>query len=587
MSCFIFAVPSYATFFCFKGLNITMIHSENMTLGSLGLKAAAVYKQKKAFSFLGEEGFYNTVTYEQFGIKIRQLASLLLQMGIVPGDRVMLLAENRPEWPLAYFGTVLSGAIVVPVLTEFIAEHISTIAHHANISAIFTTEKYLSKLAGAAIPDTVPVIRIDTMLDARDKDSIIISINGKEKSFPLHMDNSFPEINRDDAASIIYTSGTVGNSKGVMLSHRNIISNAESSRCIVKIYPRDRVLSVIPLAHTYECTVGMIISLMSGAGTSYLDRPPAPAVLVHAVQLIRPTVMLTVPLIIEKIYRQRIRPILESNPLYKFPLTRFLAMKIAGRKLLSSLGGAVRFFGIGGAALAPDVENFLHKVQFPYAIGYGLTETAPLLAGSKPFKGTLRSTGKALQGISVRIADADGKIIGGVGYPKKSPPDREGEIQAKGPNIMLGYYQDEERTRESFTEDGWFKTGDLGSIDKKGRLYIKGRSKALILGPSGENIYPEEIENILNAHDIVEDSLVYSDESGRLTALIVLSEKAKTMIAAFGDNLLELKKMANRKLASFAHINRIEIQDEPFEKTATKKIKRFLYPKKDAPENKN
>jgi long-chain acyl-CoA synthetase len=295
--------------------------------------------------------------------------------------------------------------------------------------------------------------------------------------------------------------------------------------------------------------------------------------------------MLTVPLIIEKIYRQKIKTALESNALYKFPLTKNLAIKIAGRKLLSSLGGAIRFFGIGGAALSADVESFLQKASFPYAIGYGLTETAPLLAGSSPFKGKLRSTGPAMRGVSVRIADEHGNTIGDAAYPKKNPPKLEGEIQVKGPNVMLGYYKDEERTKDVFTKDGWFKTGDLGCIDKQGYIYIRGRSKAMIVGPSGENIYPEEIEGLLNAHEIVEDSLVYSDELGRLTALIVLSEKAKTMIAAWGDNLSELQKWANKKLSAFSHINHIKIQDEPFEKTATKKIKRFLYPMKDAPEN--
>ncbi len=572
--------------FIFKAGAI-MIHPEHMTLGALGLKAAEVFKNRKAFDYLGETGLYNTITYEQFGLRIRQMASLLSQMGVRPGDRVMLLSENRPEWPVAYFGTILSGAIVVPVLTDFIAEHIHTIAAHAEISAALTTERNSSKLSEAGIPETIPVIRIDTMLSIPDKDHITVSINGKEKSFPLHVDRSFPAADENDVASIIYTSGTTGSSKGVMLSHKNIIFNAEATRSIIRIYPRDRILSVIPLAHTYECTVGMIIAVLNGAGTTYLDRIPAPAVLLHAVQIIRPTIMLTVPLIIEKVYRQKIKPALEPNPLYKFPLTRPLAIKAAGTKLLASLGGAIRFFGVGGAALAPDVEEFLHKAQFPYAIGYGLTETAPLLAGSKPFKGKLHSTGPALRGVSIRIVDASGNIVGGAGFPKKGPPDQQGEIQAKGPNIMLGYYKDEERTREAFTEDGWFKTGDLGSFDKRGRLYIKGRSKAMILGPSGENIYPEEIEGILNASDIVEDSLVYSDETGRLTALIVLSEKAKTMIAAMGDSLSELKNMVNKKLSAFSRINQIEVQDEPFEKTATKKIKRFLYPKKDTPEDKN
>jgi long-chain acyl-CoA synthetase len=571
--------------FAFFIVLIAMIHPEHLSLGAAGLKAAKVYKKKKAFDFLGENGLYNTISYEQFGIKIQQLASLLKQMGIRPGDRVMLLSENRPEWPLAYFGTALSGAVVVPILTDFIAEHIGTIAAHAEVSAVFTTEKHLSKIAEAGIQKDIPIIRIDTMKKELDKDYISISIQGCEKSFPLHNNNDFPEVHEDTVASIIYTSGTTGSSKGVMLSHKNILSNAAASRCVVKIYPRDRMLSVIPLAHTYESTVGMVIGVLSGAGTSYLDRVPAPAVLVQAVQLIRPTIMLTVPLIIEKIYRHRIKPVLESNLLYKFPLTKLLAIKIAGRKLLGSLGGAIRFFGIGGAALSPDVEEFLHKAEFPYAIGYGLTETAPLLAGSKPFQGKLRSTGFIMDGVSVRTVDESGNIVGGFGCPQKSPPNREGEIQAKGPNVMRGYYKDEEKTSEVFTEDGWFKTGDLGSFDKKGRLSIKGRSKAMILGPSGENIYPEEIEGILNAYEIVEDSLVYSDESGRLTALIVLSEKAQTMLAAFGDNLSELKKMANKRLSAFSHITRIEIQAEPFEKTATKKIKRFLYPKKEIAES--
>lgn len=561
-----------------------MIDPEDFPLGTLALKAAHHYKQKKAFDFLGEDGPYNTISYEQFGIRTKYIASLLMQMGIRPGDRVMLLSENRPEWPIAYFGTALSGAVVVPVLTDFIAEHIHTIAEHAEISAILTTGKHLAKIAGADISGHIPIIRIDTMSGADNSDRIIISINGKEKTFPLGTDNCFPPVRADQAVSIIYTSGTTGFSKGVMLSHRNILSNAKATRPVIKVYPRDRVLSVIPLAHTYESTVGMIIGVLSGAATSYLDRPPSPAVLMNAVELIRPTIMLTVPLIIEKVYRQRIKPALESNILYKFFLTRKLATRIAGRKLLNSLGGAIRFFGIGGAALAPDVEEFLHKAEFPYAMGYGLTETAPLLAGSKPFHGKLRSAGPVLKGILVRIVDGDGNCIGGFGSPKHMSPHQEGEIQAKGPNVMLGYYKDEAKTKESFTEDGWFKTGDLGSLDKKGRLYIKGRSKALILGPSGENIYPEEIEGILNAHEIVEDSLVYSDESGRLTALIVLSEKAQTMIAAFGDNLSELKNWTNKKLAAFAHINRIKIQDEPFEKTATKKIKRFLYPREDITE---
>jgi long-chain acyl-CoA synthetase len=327
----------------------------------------------------------------------------------------------------------------------------------------------------------------------------------------------------------------------------------------MKIFSRDRLLSVIPLAHTYECSLGMLTALMSGASVTYLDRPPAPAVLLPAMQNIKPTAMVSVPLLIEKICRNVIFPKMEKSPLYKFPLTRGLAVWGAGQKLLASLGSAIRFFGTGGAPLTEDVERFLRKAGFPYSPGYGLTETAPLIAGTAPYKFPFRSSGYVLKGTELRISG-------------------EGEIQVRGPNVMLGYYRDENRTREAFTEDGWFKTGDLGRLDKKGSLFIHGRPQALILGPSGENIYPEEIESILSASLLVEDALVVPGERGELVALIVLSEKAKTMIAVLGDSIEELRKTVNKKLAAFSRLHRIEIRREPFEKTPTQKIKRFLYP---------
>ncbi|MFA6507940.1 MAG: AMP-binding protein, partial [Treponemataceae bacterium] len=340
---------------------------------------------------------------------------------------------------------------------------------------------------------------------------------------------------------------------------------------------------------------------LNGASVAYLDRPPAPAALLPALHLIRPTFMLTVPLIMEKIYRNKVGPALEAHPLYKFPLTRGIALKAAGRKLMGTFGGAVRFFGIGGAPLSPEVEAFLKAAGFPYAIGYGLTETAPMLAGAPPFKTVLRSTGPAMAGVELRIADTEGRIVTEFGV--------EGEIQARGPNIMLGYYKDPERTAEVMTADGWFKTGDLGCMDKKGRLFIKGRLKAMILGPSGENIYPEEIESVLNASGIVEESLVYESEKGEIVALVVLNEKARTLMAAAedaagsaaeafgnaakamgeaasgaaakaGEMMTDLKNYTNKRLAAFSRIHRVEVHHEPFEKTATQKIKRFMYPKK-------
>ena len=343
-----------------------------------------------------------------------------------------------------------------------------------------------------------------------------------------------------------------------MLSNRNLISCAQASGALVAIYPRDRLLSTLPLAHAYECGLGLLTAVMNGAKTSYLDRPPSPSVLFPAAEALRPTCMVTVPLLVEKIYRQRIAPALRASPLYRCALTRPLALRLAGRKLNAALGGSIRFFGIGGAPLSPETEEFLRRSGFPYAPGYGLTETAPLAAGTAPYAFPFRSAGSPPPGMELRIS-------------------AEGEIQVRGAQVMLGYYRDGEQTRAAFTPDGWFRTGDLGRLDSKGRLFIKGRLKALILGPSGENIYPEEIEGLLSGSHLVEDALVYPGEKGELVALVYISESARAAANAFERIAEELCVWANKKLAGFSRLSRVELREEPFEKTPTLKIKRYLY----------
>ena len=352
----------------------------------------------------------------------------------------------------------------------------------------------------------------------------------------------------------------------MMLSNKNLISSVHSSLYFQKVLPRDRMLSVLPLAHSYECTIGLIVPVMCGASITYIDKPPSPSVLLPALKLLRPTMMVTVPLLIEKIYNNAIAPKLRSSKLYKLPLTRSLAVWFAGRKLYSALGGKLRFFGIGGAPLSKEIENFLSCARFPYSIGYGLTEAAPLVSGNPPLRhGNIRGT-KAPSGVSIRIVKCSASAGQGVG-----------EIQVKGPNVMMGYYNDSEKTAEVITSDGWLRTGDLGSIDKKGRLHIRGRLKALILGPSGENIYPEEIEGLLGSSALIEDALVYSGEKGELVALVRLSEAAKAVTGALEHGLEDLRKWTNKKLAVFSKLSRIEVKREPFEKTPTMKIKRHLY----------
>jgi long-chain acyl-CoA synthetase len=551
-----------------------VIFPEQETLGELALKAAEKYKTKTCFQIYrgppagageGEAGgIYDKLSYAEFGRRVEQFALLLRELGLKKNDRVMILAENRPEWPVAYFGAALAGAVSVPVLVDFAAEQLRSIAEHAGISALCFTERTAPKAAALITGDSrLPGIRLDSL----EGDGILIAGNGEERRFSLPAlpggnKAAFPHVSKTDPASIIYTSGTTGQSKGVALSHRNLVFTALASRTLMKTYSRDRLLSVIPLAHTYECTLGLISPLLSGASITYLDRPPSPVILLQAMQTLRPTAMISVPLFIEKICRNRIFPALEANPLYKCPLTRPIAVTAAGGRLLAALGSSLRFFGIGGAPLAEDVERFLRKAGFPYSPGYGLTETSPLVAGTAPYKFPFRSAGSVVKGVEARIGEG-------------------GEIQIRGPNVMIGYYRDEERTRAAFTEDGWFKSGDLGSLDKKGRLFIRGRLKTLILGPSGENIYPEEIEELIHTSGLVEDVLVVPGDRGELVALVVLSEKAKTALAALGESLEALKNQVNKRLAAFSRLNRIEIREEPFEKTPTQKIKRFLYSSQD------
>ena len=521
-----------------------MIVLEKRTLGRLALAAAEKYKTKTAFQIYRDSRIYGVLRYADFGEKALRFAGLLLDRGLKAGGRVMILSENHPMWPVAYFGIALAGGVSVPVLMDLPPAQINAIAAHCGASFVCYSERSRTRFIEAEIGGGVHRIALN------EGDPL----EGKRTPETA----SLPEAGENDTASIIYTSGTSGASKAVALTHLNLIFTAQASRSLMKIYSRDRLLSVIPLAHTYECSLGLLTPVMAGASVTYLDKPASPGVLLPAMQTLRPTAMVSVPLFIEKICKNSVFPKLKKNPLYRFPPTRRLAIRAAGARLMAALGSLVRFFGLGGAPLDEEVEDFLRKAGFPYAPGYGLTECAPLVAGTSPYRFPPRSSGRAVKGVSLRLGE-------------------NGEIEVKGPNVMSGYYRDEERTKAAFTEDGWFKTGDLGRMDKKGSLYIKGRLKALILGPSGENIYPEEIEQLLYNSNMVEDALVVPGPRGELVALVVLNEKTRLALAALGEKLDELKNNINRRLAAFSRLSRVEVLKEPFEKTPTGKIKRFLY----------
>jgi len=496
----------------------------------------------------------------------------LERKGICPGDKVALLSTNMPNWGLVYFSITFMGAVVVPVLPDFSGTEVQNVLEHSESKALFISSGLLSRIEGFSSDTLKTIIQIEDF-------SIISSENDY-----VYVNDAVPqhtyEPSEEDLASIIYTSGTTGRSKGVMLTHKNICFNALRGKIIQPVDEHDRFLSVLPLSHTYENTLGLILPLLGGSCVYYLRKPPTPPVLLPALELVKPTVMLTVPLIIEKIYFNKILPTFREKfilrMLYKVPVFRKVLNAAAGKKLYKTFGGHLKFFGIGGAKLNKSVEKFLSEAKFPYAIGYGLTETAPLLAGANPAKTVFTSTGPAIKDIELKINNPDKKT-------------GEGEIWARGATVMKGYFKEPEMTSEVITPDGWFRTGDLGTLDKNNNLYIKGRLKNMIVGASGENIYPEEIESVINNFRFVVESLVVQ-KKGKLVAYVHLNmeeleKKYQHLKQDMSDKfeetkqelLAELKEYVNSQVNKFSQIYKVELQPVPFQKTATLKIKRFLY----------
>jgi len=542
-----------------------------LTFPSIFSETVRRFGNCNAYSFVGEK----PKTYNESLTEINALTALLENIGIKPGDKVALLSNNMPNWSSAYFSVTFMGAVVVPILPDFSATEVANILTHSGAKAIYVSTSLLSRLEGFKSDELKTGILIEDF-------SILFS---KSKSIvfdPFAKPSKTYKVAEDDLATIIYTSGTTGRSKGVMLTHKNISFNAIKGKLIQPIDENDRFLSVLPLSHTYENTLGLMLPLLGGACVYYLRKPPTPPVLIPAMAEVKPTVMLTVPLIMEKIYYNKILPAFNGNMvlkiLYKISFIRKKLNAAAGKKLYKTFGGHLKFFGIGGAKLNKNVEKFLIEAKFPYAIGYGLTETSPLLAGANPSKSVYDSTGPAIEGIELIINNPDKKT-------------GEGEIWARGPNVMKGYYKEPEMTSEVLTPDGWFKTGDLGCFDSNNNLYIKGRLKNMIVGASGENIYPEEIESVINNFRFVVESLVLQ-QKGKLVAYVHLNmEELEKKYQNLKDDmtrqyegkkeelLAELQEYVNSKVNKFSQITKIFLQPVPFQKTATLKIKRFMYTK--------
>lgn len=534
------------------------------TLYELARNSVEKFASKVAFSmFEGDD-----VTYAEVGRRIEKVQEILTCAGLHAGDKVALLSSNMPNWGVCYFAVTSAGMVAVPILPDFSGEELDMIIAHSEAKALLVSDRLFTKLSKQTIE------RLNVVVRTKNLGVIAQRVRGE---------GSMAVPKPDDLAVIIYTSGTTSKPKGVMLTHAALCAQVGISSGIFPVLPDDVFLSVLPLSHTYECSIGMIYPFSMGARVVYLDRPPTASALMPALRAVRPSVMLIVPLIIEKIYRHQVLAKFNSNgfwrTLYKVGFLRRYLHRVAGKKLLKLFGGRLRFLGIGGAKLDGGAEKFLLEAKVPYAIGYGLTETAPLLAGAAPSQVRLGSTGPQAPGVQLRLEHIN-------------PDTRQGEVVALTPSVMLGYFKNPEATKEVFTDDGWFRTGDLGEFDKDGWLYIKGRLKNMIVGPGGENIYPEDIETVLNSHVYIADSIV-TEQEGRLVALVHFNrdeieamvdnwrEEWETKKEAWEAKTEQLKKeimdFVNAKVNRFSRISEVVEEKDDFAKTPTHKIKRFLY----------
>ena len=534
------------------------------TLYELVRNSVEKFASKVAFSmFEGDD-----VTYAEVGRRIEKVQEILTGAGLRAGDKVALLSSNMPNWGVCYFAVTSAGMVAVPILPDFSGEELDMIIAHSEAKALLVSDRLFTKLSKQTIERLNVVVRTKNLGVSAQR---------------VRGEGTMAVPKPDDLAVIIYTSGTTSKPKGVMLTHAALCAQVGISSGIFPVLPDDVFLSVLPLSHTYECSIGMIYPFSMGARVVYLDRPPTASALMPALRAVRPSVMLIVPLIIEKIYRHQVLAKFNSNgfwrTLYKVGFLRRYLHRVAGKKLLKLFGGRLRFLGIGGAKLDGGAEKFLLEAKVPYAIGYGLTETAPLLAGAAPSQVRLGSTGPQAPGVQLRLEHIN-------------PDTRQGEVVALTPSVMLGYFKNPEATKEVFTDDGWFRTGDLGEFDKDGWLYIKGRLKNMIVGPGGENIYPEDIETVLNSHVYIADSIV-TEQEGRLVALVHFNrdeieamvdnwrEEWETKKEAWEAKTEQLKKeimdFVNAKVNRFSRISEVVEEKDDFAKTPTHKIKRFLY----------
>ena len=519
-----------------------------------------------------------TVTYGQTAEKILRLHMLFENIGIKRGDKIAIVGKNSINWSLGFLATVSYGAVIVPILPDFKSDDIHHIVNHSDSVLLFAADFIYETLDESQMPHLEAIITLENYdIVFAKKTQIKEHFEKAEAEFAQRWSGRlnaesfhFPEIKNDELAAIVYTSGTTGFSKGVMLLHNSISANIRYAQRNMPLKSGDRIVSFMPLAHSYGCAFEFLFPLTLGCHITFLGKTPSPKVIVKAFQEVRPQLILSVPLVIEKIYRKQILPVIGTKKmqvLLKAPLLSKVVERKICKKLLDVFGGNFHEIVVGGAAFNQEVELFLRKIGFPFTGGYGMTECGPLISYASHKENKPFSVGRVVDTLEIKVDSDD-------------PQHIVGEFLVRGENVMVGYYKNPQATQEAIDADGWLHTGDLGVIDADGFIFIKGRSKNMLLGPSGQNIYPEEIEDKLNNMPFVGESLVI-EKNHKLTALVYPDYEAADA-AGLDEVQLKAKMEENRQtlnkaLPAYSAITRIDLYPEEFEKTPTRKIKRYLY----------
>ena len=526
-----------------------------------------------------DEGRNETLTYGDVAHRIFRLHQVFEQGGLKKGDRVALCGRNSSGWAIGYLATITYGAVIVPILPDFTGPEIEHIVRHSESSMLLASDPVYDCINDDKMPSLAAILRLRDFSTFHCADPKLREKLGKIPANyeTEHRDKlssgtlAFTEVDNADLAAIVYTSGTTGFSKGVMLNANSLMANVRYFNDNVNLTPGDNIVSFLPLAHAFGCAFDFLAPLVAGCHITFVEKVPTPKVLLKCFAELRPAVVMSVPLIIEKIYRNKIKPVLDTQKMQfmlKVPGLRNIVYKKIRDQIYSVFGGNYKEMVIGGAALNRDIEHFFRTIGLNITCGYGMTECGPLIsytvqAGAPP----VGCVGKIIPYLQCRIADPD-------------PDTGIGEVQVRGENVMLGYYLDEDATAQALDPEGWLMTGDLGRLDEQGFLYLTGRSKNMILSSSGQNIYPEEIESQLNNMPCVEESLIV-DAEGKLMALVYPDLESVDRACLRGQQVEDLmeanRRELNKKLPGFSQISKLKVLYQEFEKTPTKKIKRRLY----------